>query len=392
MKSFKVLVAGGGAGGCSVAAKFASLPKGAVGIIDPAETHYYQPMWTLVGGGMKSLKDSSKPMSQVLPKNAVWIKDSVASFEPRENVVSLRNGEKVQYEYLVVALGMKLEYNKIEGLPEAFETPGVCSNYSANYVDKTFRSLKDFKGGNAIFTFPNTLIKCPGAPQKIMYIADEYMRKHGVRNNAEIFYNSSLGVIFAVKKYADALWKVVEERNINVNLRHELIEVKPDSKEAVFRLLEKPEETRTFQYSMLHITPPMGPPDAVKNSSELCEETGYLDLNKFTLQHKRFPNVFGIGDCTNLPIPKTAAAVAAQGNVLYQNMKSVMENSESKERYDGYTSCPLVTGYSKCILAEFDYDLSPLETFPLNQARESRTAFHLKKDVLPTLYWELFLR
>ncbi|KAK2712155.1 sulfide:quinone oxidoreductase, mitochondrial-like isoform X1 [Artemia franciscana] len=394
MKSFKVLVAGGGSGGCSVAAKFASLlPKGSVGIIESAETHYYQPMWTLVGGGMKSVKDSAKPMSEVLPKKAVWIKDSVASFKPKENTVSLSSGENVQYEYLVVALGIKLEYNRIKGLPEAFETPGVGSNYSTEYVDKTFQSLKDFKEGNAIFTFPNTPVKCAGAPQKIMYIADEYMRKHGVRDKANIYFNTSLGALFGVKKYADALWKIVEERKISVNLMHELVEVKPDTREAVFRLLNKPEETKTYKYSMLHITPPMGPPDAVKNSTDLCAESGYVDVDKYTLQHTRFSNIFGIGDCTNLPTSKTAAAIAAQGNILYQNMKCVMEKkSDSKEKYDGYTSCPLVTGYSKCVLAEFDYDGNPLETFPINQARESRLAFHMKKDIMPTLYWQLFLR
>ncbi|XP_047501361.1 sulfide:quinone oxidoreductase, mitochondrial-like [Penaeus chinensis] len=387
-KSYELVVVGGGAGGCATAAKFSSkLGKGKVAVIEPADMHYYQPMWTLVGGGMKTLENSGKPMSKVLPKKADWIKQRVVAFDPANNKVMTDDGQEINYQYLVVALGLQLNYNKIKGLPEAFETPGVGSNYSPLYVNKTFESLRNFKQGNAIFTFPATPIKCAGAPQKIMYIADEYLRKNGKRDKANILFNTSLGVIFGVKKYAEVLWEVVKERDLTVNLRHNLVEVKPDSREAVFQNLDNPEEFKTFEYEMLHVTPPMSSPDVLNQCTSLVDGAGYLNVKKDTMQHVDFPNVFGIGDCTSLPTSKTAAAVAGQVGVLRKNLSAVMAGKNPDSLYDGYTSCPLVTGYSKCILAEFDYDGNPLETFPINQAKERRTMFHLKKDFMPDMYW-----
>ncbi|KAK4310135.1 hypothetical protein Pmani_018274 [Petrolisthes manimaculis] len=344
-KSYKVVVVGGGAGGCATAAKFASkLGQGNVAVIEPADMHYYQPMWTLVGGGMKKLEDSGKPMSQVLPKKADWIKQRAVSFEPDNNTVTTQDGQQVQYEYLVVALGMQLNYHQIKGLPAAFETPGVCSNYSTLYVNKTLAALQNFRQGNALFSFPATPIKCAGAPQKIMYIAEEYFRKHGKRDQANIIYNTSLPVIFGIKKYADALWEIVKERNISVNLRHNLIEVKPDSKEAIFQNLDDPEDLKTYQYEMLHVTPPMSSPDVLRQCSQLVDAAGYLDVNKETLQHVRYPNVFGLGDSSNVPTSKTAAAVAGQVGVLGKNLSLVLKGDKPRHLYDGYTSCPLVTG------------------------------------------------
>ncbi|XP_069946797.1 sulfide:quinone oxidoreductase, mitochondrial isoform X2 [Cherax quadricarinatus] len=385
---YQLVVVGGGAGGCTMAAKFSSkLGKGKVAVIEPADMHYYQPMWTLVGGGMKKLEDSGKPMSKVLPKKADWIKQCVVSFDPKNNKVMTDDGQEVSYEYLVIALGLQLNYNQIKGLPDAFSTPGVCSNYSPLYVKNTLKSLENFSEGNAVFTFPATPVKCAGAPQKVMYISDEYFRKHGKRDKANIIYNTSLPVIFGVKKYADALWEVVKERNIKVNLRQNLIEVKPDSKEAVFQNLDKPEELTIYQYEMLHVTPPMSTPDVLRNCGLLVDATGFLNVNKETLQHTCFPNIFGIGDCTNVPTSKTAAAIAGQCGVLRKNLSLAMAGKLPASLYDGYTSCPLVTGYSKCIMAEFDMNGNPLETFPINQAKERRLMFHLKKDMMPHMYW-----
>lgn len=392
-QSYKLVVVGGGSAGCSIAAKFSSmLPEGNVAVIEPNNTHYYQPMWTLVGGGMKTLEDSGRPMGDVLPSKAQWIKDRVAEFHPQRNQLLTSSGEEIDYDYLIVAMGLQLNYHKVKGLPEALETPGVCSNYSPLHVGKTMEALRRFKEGNAIFTFPNTPIKCPGAPQKALYISEQYLRDHGKRDRATVMYNSSLGVIFGVEKYAEALKKIVKERDIQLNLLHELIEVKPDTKEAVFRILNQPEGTnKTFKYEMLHVVPPMSPPDVLVANKELTNGAGFLEVDPLTLQHVRFPNVFGTGDCTSLPTAKTAAAVAAQSNILYVNLCRFMKGQSLTEKYDGYTSCPLVTGYSKCILAEFDYKMQPLETLPVNQAKERRTSFFLKKQVMPLLYWKLML-
>jgi NADPH-dependent 2,4-dienoyl-CoA reductase/sulfur reductase-like enzyme len=223
-------------------------------------------------------------------------------------------------------MAFKFYFVQIPGLLDALETPGVGSNYSNQHVDKTWKALQEFKGGNAVFTFPNTPIKCAGAPQKIMYLAEKILRKEGRRDSARIEYHTPLPVLFGVKKYADALWKVVEERDINVSLRSNLVEVKPDKKIAVFQNLDKPEDAPTeVEYSLLHATPPMGPPDVLKNNKKLTDPAGFLDVNKETLRHVSYPNIFGVGDCTNVPCAKTGAAVAGQMGVLRRNLSAALE-------------------------------------------------------------------
>ncbi|GCB81331.1 hypothetical protein scyTo_0022158 [Scyliorhinus torazame] len=201
---------------------------------------------------------------------------------------------------------------QIKGLPDGFNDAKIGSNYSVNFVEKTWRALQDFREGNAIFTFPNTPVKCAGAPQKIMYLSEHYLRKRGKRSKANIIYNTSLPVIFGVKKYADVLLNIVKARDIIVNYRLNLIEVRTDKQEAVFETLDHPGETRTFQYEMLHVTPPMAAPDVIQKSV-LADAGGWLDVDKENLQHKKYSNIFGIGDCTNLPTSKTAAAVGKPG-------------------------------------------------------------------------------
>ncbi|XP_070546422.1 sulfide:quinone oxidoreductase, mitochondrial-like [Ptychodera flava] len=392
--SFKCLIVGGGAGGIAMAAKLArKLGKGQVGLIEPHENHVYQPMWTLVGGGLKKMEQSIRPQSDVMPKNCQWIADTAEKFDPDNNTVVTGKGHEVKYEYLILATGIQLNYHLIKGLPEGFKAdPQLCSNYSMFTAPKTFPAIQNFQGGNAIFTFPNTPIKCAGAPQKIMYLAEDYFRKNGKRDSANVIFNTSLGVIFGVKKYADRLTDVYKSRGITVNFKHNLIEVRPEKREAVFEVLESdPKETVTFNYDMLHVTPPMSGVDSVRNSA-LADENGYVDTVKETLQHKKYPNVFGIGDCTNVPTSKTAAAVAGQCGVLLRTISAVMKGKTPKPRYDGYTSCPLITGYGKAILAEFDFDGQPLETFPFDQGREMRTMYHLKKDIMPEIYWQMLLK
>uniref|UniRef100_A0A8C6UD26 Sulfide:quinone oxidoreductase, mitochondrial n=1 Tax=Neogobius melanostomus TaxID=47308 RepID=A0A8C6UD26_9GOBI len=389
---YKMLVLGGGSGGISMSARMKRL-FGAenVAVVEPSETHYYQPIWTLVGAGAKTSASSARHTASVMPAGVKWVKSKVQEINPENNTIRTDDGKEISYEYLIIALGLQLHFEKIKGLPEGFEHPKIGSNYSIQTVEKTWKALKDFKAGNAVFTFPNTPVKCAGAPQKIMYLSDAYLRKTGKRNEARVIYNTSLPVLFGIKKYADSLWDIVKQRDLQINLRQNLIEVRADKQEAVFENLDKPGETTVFEYEMLHVTPPMGPNLIVK-SSPLGDEAGWLDLDKDYLQHKKYPNVFGIGDCTNLPTAKTGAAVAAQSAVLSRTISMILKNQKPDKIYDGYTSCPLVTSYKSVILAEFDYNGQPLETFPINQAKESRIMYHMKADVMPHLYWHGLLR
>lgn len=395
--SCKVLVVGGGTGGCTMAAKFANKFRGSqdrVVVVEPNERHYYQPLFTLIGGGIKPLKSSYEPMEKVLPKDSKWVKDRVTKFDPESNTVTVGNGDTIQYEYLIVALGLQLHWNKIPGLVEGLEDPKVpvCSIYGPDTVEKVFGTIENTKNGAAFFTFPNSPVKCPGAPQKIAYIAEDYWRNKKKLRDISVTYNTALPVIFGVKKYADALWKVCEARNINVNVQTNLVEIRPSKNEAVFQNLKKPEELSTVKYSMLHVCPPMGPPDVLKNHSNLTNEAGFLNVDSQSLRHVKYPNIFGLGDCTNTPNSKTMAAIAAQSKVVYEHISSDISGKSTKEAYDGYASCPLVTGYGKCILAEFNYKLEPTETFPINQAKEYFIMYLMKKDFFPYLYWNWMLK
>lgn len=363
-------------------------------ILEPSDIHYYQPLFTLIGGGISSFQSSKKYMKEVLPQNVRWLKDSVIDFQPDINKVLTHNGDTIQYDIMIVALGLQLHWDKIPGLVEGLHDPDaqVCSIYGPDTVTQVYDKIKKTGPGSAIFTFPNSPVKCPGAPQKIAYITEDYFRKHNLRNNIDVVYNTALPVIFGVKKYADSLWGVCKERGITVNLQMNLLKIDPSKKQATFEKLGSPGETLVQKYSLLHVTPPMGPPKVLKEHPTITNEVGFLSVDPKTLRHTRYANIFGIGDCTNTPNSKTMAAIAAQGKVLYENILNDMAGKPMTMFYDGYASCPLVTGYNKCILAEFDYNLQPLETFPVDQGKEFYFMFLLKKYFFPFIYWHLMLR
>ncbi|MCS6873439.1 MAG: NAD(P)/FAD-dependent oxidoreductase [Pyrinomonadaceae bacterium] len=388
---YKVVIVGGGTAGITVAAQLRrKLGEDEIAIIEPSTKHYYQPLWTLVGGGIFPKENSEREEKDYIPDGVRWIQSRVTEFRPEENQVITDKNETITYEYLVVCPGIQINWDKVKGLKESLGKNGVCSNYAYETVDSTWENIQNLKEGIAVFTQPNTPIKCGGAPQKIAYLAEDYFRIHGVRDKIKVKFISGMPSIFSVKKYADALMKHCQETGIETLFKHNLTEIRPEKKEAVFINLDTNEEL-VQPYDMIHVTPPMGPPDFIKNSP-LADSAGWVDVDKSTLQHKKYPNVFGIGDASNLPTSKTGAAIRKQAPVLVKNLLSLMKGEPLTATYDGYTSCPLVTGYDSLILAEFDYDLNPRETFPFDQSKERYSMFLLKKYVLPPLYWYGMLR
>lgn len=388
----QIVIIGGGTAGITVAAR---LTRGwsntlDVAIVEPSEKHYYQPLWTLVGAGAAKKEATERPEASVIPRRAAWIRDAVAEIWPEKNSIRTRDGRTITYDWLVVAAGLKLYWDKIPGLSEAIGHDGVCSNYSFAYVDSTWEAIRTFRGGNAVFTNPSGAVKCGGAPQKIMYLADDWFRKSGVRGATNIIFASALPNIFAVEPYRKTLEQVVARKGIDCRFQHELIEVRGPSKEAVFRRLDTGEQV-TVPYDMLHVTPPMGPPEFIANSP-IADPHGWVEVDKGTLRHTRFPNVFSLGDCANLPTSKTGAAIRKQAPVVVRNLRDAIAGREPTARYGGYTSCPVVTGYGKLVLAEFNYDKQPEETFPVDQSRERWSMWLLKRYVLPIMYWHGMLK
>jgi len=390
---FKVLIVGGGTAGITTAARLMRESKAFkqdIAIVDPAETHYYQPLWTLVGAGVTDKKATGRDMKSVIPEGAVWIKDAVEAFDPENNEVVTVTGQKLTYDYLVVGAGIQINWDGIKGLNETLGKNGVCSNYSYEHVDYTWETIRNFKGGNAIFTHPNAPVKCGGAPQKIMYLAEDAFRNAGVRGKSNVIFGSANPAIFDVPKYRTVLEQVVDRKEIDARFRHNLIEIKGKTKEAVFENIDTG-EVETISFEMLHVTPPMEAPDFIKNSL-LADENGWVDVHKYTLQHKRYSNVFGLGDASSLPTSKTGAAIRKQAPVVVDNIMSLLHHRPLTAVYDGYTSCPVVTGYNRLVLAEFDYNKEPSESMPFNQGKERRSMYMLKKDLLPIIYWNGMLK
>ena len=388
----QVVIVGGGTAGITVAAR---LTKGwfnrlDVAVIEPSDKHYYQPLWTLVGGGVFRKEVTERSEASVMPKRAKWIRDAVKEFHPDESYLLTRDGQKITYDWLVVGAGIQINWDQIKGLKENIGKAGVCSNYAYQYVDSTWETLRNFQGGNAIFTQPSGAIKCGGAPQKIMYLAEDFLRKSGVRDKSHVIFASPGKQIFSIEKYRLALEKVVARKGIETRFRHDLIEIRPATKEAVFQQLDTGEEV-VLHYDMLHVTPPMSSPEFIARSP-LADTNGWVEAHKETLQHVRFPNVFALGDCSSLPTSKTGAAIRKQAPVVVRNLRAAMAGKPLTATYDGYTSCPVVTGYGSLILAEFDYNQQPAETFPFDQSKERWSMWLLKKYLLPVLYWQGMLK
>jgi len=392
-KHVSVLILGAGSAGISVAARLRnSAQPPEVAIIDPSEHHYYQPLWTMVGGGVVKKEVTQRPQADYIPDGVTWIRDAVAAINPDQRIVETTGGARYSYDQLVIALGIQLDWNKIDGLDGALGKDGIVSNYRYDLVDSTWQALQAFRGGNAVFTFPSTPIKCAGAPQKIMYLADDYLRRQGVRDKSRVIFGSAGAAIFGVAKYRQALEKVIAKKEIETMFRHDLIAVRPKSREAVFRHLDENRDV-VVNYDLLHVVPPQSAPDVIKKSPvAIAGAGGWVDVDKFTLQHTRYPDVFSLGDCSSLPCSRTGAAIRKQAPVLVENLLAYRAQQPLTARYDGYASCPLVTGYGKLILAEFDYDGKPAESFPFNQAQERYSMYALKVHGLPEMYWNGMLR
>jgi sulfide:quinone oxidoreductase len=391
---FQILVIGGGNAGLSLAALFLHKDVSLrVGIMEPSTKHYYQPAWTLVGGGAFDINDTIRNESDFIPDKATWIREYADQFIPDENKVISRNGTAYTYDYLVVAPGIQLNWNEVKGLKENLGKNGVCSNYTPETAPYTFECLKNYKGGPAIFTSPDTPVKCGGAPHKIMYLAADYFRNHNMLETSDIQYWSGGTRLFAIERYEKTLLDVVKRGHIKLNFRVRLTEIDGEKKIAKFIGIGDANKDQEYEvpYEFIHVTPPQSAPDFIRNSP-LANASGWVDVDKGTLQHNKYKNIFSLGDAAGLPTAKTGAAVRKQTPVVAENILSMMHQQPVKAVYNGYSSCPIITGYGKLVLAEFDYDNKPQETFPFDQSKERWSMYQLKKQVLPRLYWNAILK
>ncbi|MHA7831965.1 MAG: NAD(P)/FAD-dependent oxidoreductase [Flagellimonas sp.] len=416
MKShYQILIIGGGTAGIMTAGQLLKKNKKLdIAILEPAETHYYQPAWTLVGAGAYDFDKTAKPMAEVIPSGVDWVKDKATGFNPEKNMIATESSGDITYDYLVVATGLVMEPSMIKGLPEALEKGVVCSNYID--PEYTWETIRNFKKGNALFTQPTTPIKCGGAPQKIAYLAADYFRKNALMDSTNVIFATPGSVIFGVKEIRETLNKVIDRYGIHFKPFYAPKEIDVENRIVHFNHTA-PEENRCIinedndlgekmigdidiqvPFDMLHIAPPQAAPKFVRESV-LANESGWLDVDHYSMQHNKFANVFGLGDVAALPTAKTGAAVRKQVPIVVDNIMGLISGKTAgNHSYNGYSSCPLVTGYGKMTLAEFDYnnnfipDPKLKRMLVFNSAKEHWRLWMLKKYGLPYLYWNKMMK
>lgn len=388
----EVVIIGGGAGGIAVAASLLRRRPGLdIAIVEPRETHDYQPGFTFVGAGIFSSEQVRRSMSSVMPKSVTWVKTSAAMFEPESDRVLLADGSRLGYRLLVVATGNRLDFDAIDGLTATLGQNGVTSNYRYDLAPYTWQLVRGLQDGRALFTQPPMPIKCAGAPQKAMYLSCSEWEREGRLSNIDVEFHSAGTVLFGVPAYVPALQESVERYGIDVHLGSDLVAVDGSSKTAIFKS-GNGEIAREFD--MLHVTPPQKGCKIVADSM-LADATGYVEVDPETLRHKRFPNVMALGDAGNMPNAKTAAAVRKQAPVAAENALAILADRQPQMAYDGYGSCPLTVEKGKIVLAEFGYGGVLQPSFPswlIDGTRPSRLAWMLKKDLLPAIYWNAMLK
>lgn len=389
---------GGGTAGITVAARLRRRGVDDVAVIEPSPFHYYQPLWTLVGAGVAEEGETTRLESRVMPRGVRWIQDHAAEIDPESRVVTTDAGARVGYDFLVVAAGIELDWDGIPGAWEAIERADASTNYRADLAPRTWQLLQRFQGGDALFTAPTGPYKCGGAPQKAAYLAADHLRREGLAGASRVTLAWPPAEIFGVPEFAATLEAVIARYGMDVRYRHELVEVHAAEREAVFRVETGAGDTRTetLGYDFLHVVPPQQAPEFLRKSPLAvgnADPKGWVDVDAETLQHTRHPEVFALGDCAGAPASKTGAAVRKQAPVVVANLLAVMRDEALPARYDGYSSCPLVTGYGKVVLAEFDYTGRPHPTIPfVDTTRERHDMWLLKRYGLPFLYWHLMLR
>lgn len=390
----RIVIIGGGNAGISVAARLRIKGQDDIAVIEPSDKHYYQPLWTMIGGGQGNIKSTERPQASVMPQGVAWIKGAAEGVDPEKNEVRLSDGTVVSYDYLVVCPGIQLDWDKTPGLPEALKTPNVSSNYRFDLAPKTWQMIRHMKQGTAVFTMPTDPIKCGGAPQKIAYLAADHWRKEGVLDDIHVILVLPSPGMFGVKVFSDELEKVAAKYGIDVRFNSELTEVDGATQTATIRD-NSSGESEDIHYDIMHVVPKQSAPDWVKNSplADPDNPLGYVKVDKHTLQHTEYPNVFSLGDASSAPNSKTGAAIRKQAPVLVKNLLAAMEGRALSPTYEGYASCPLVTSQRSVLLAEFNYQMEPTPSIPVIDTTKPRfDMWVLKRYGLPFMYWNLILK
>jgi len=391
-----VVIIGAGAGGIATASSLLKRQGDLdIAVIDPRDTHDYQPGWTMVGGGVFSAESTRRTAESVIPKSCSWYQASAKFVQPDTQTVLLSDGNSVGYSRLVIAPGLVLNWGAIQGLEDTLGQHGVTSNYRYDLAPYTWSLVQEREKGNAVFVQPPMPIKCAGAPQKAMYLSADHWRRNHRLDSINVSYHSAGKVLFGVEDYVPELQRYIDLYGIDLCFEERLLSV--DGPQRTARFLKTTDEGQheiEVPFDMLHVVPPQSAPSFIAESG-LSNPEGWLDLDSETLQHKQFPTIFGLGDASGTPNSKTMAAVRKQAPVVAQNVVQTLHDHPLTAAYLGYGSCPLTVERGRIVLAEFGYGGTLQPSFPkwINDGtKATRMAWFLKAKQLPWLYWNGMLK
>ena len=406
----RIVIIGGGAAGISMASRLKrALSNPDITIIDPSDKHFYQPGFTLIGGGVYGKDDVWRKQEDCMPKGVKWVKDVVTLVHPTQNKVDTAHSGSIEYDFMVLAPGVKYDWDRIEGI--TYKTIGegnAHTIYDWRGAQLTWPAMQEFarKGGRGVFCDTYTKHKCGGAPKKISLLTWDNARKEGTTDRIDMHYYTGSKQLYDVPHFTPRLEEIYRERNIPVDMRCKLRAIDTHDKKAYFdqtvTLADGTESVKKIvaEYDFMHFLVPQCAPDFVRESGlswtvgNLAAD-GWAMADKETLVHKSYPNIICLGDCAGIPTSKTSAAIRKQLPVATANLVSLMEGGAPDVKYNGYAACPIVTEYGKVLMCEFDYDKKPQITFPLSlidMSRERWVAWLLKVYGLKPIYFELMLR
>jgi len=366
----KILILGAGAAGTALANRLTERLEGAsITLVDGRQAHWYQPGFSLIAAGLKPASYSISQTVDWLPSGVTLKQDWAANIDPEARKVALAGGETLSYDYLIIATGLTLDHDAIEGFTlDMVGENGIGALYAGpDYAAKTWKAASKFTedGGIGLFTRPATEMKCAGAPLKHTFLIDDLARKAGTRSKMDVRYMSNNKSLFGVPIVSEKVRMLFEDREIASDYSHVLTSIDAGSKRARF---DTPEGVVERDYDYIHVIPPQRAPDVVRQSglswADKWVDQGWVEVDKANLRHLRYPEVFALGDVAGVPKGKTAASVKWQVPVVEEHLVAQISGDTTDAAFNGYTSCPLITQVGRAMLIEFDYNNNLTPSFP----------------------------
>lgn len=390
----EVVIIGGGNAGISLAARLQRYGVKDVAVIEPKDHHLYQPLFSHIAGGRAQAQEAIRSQESVTPQGVTWIHDAAAGIDAAANTVTLASGSTVAYGQLVVCPGLQYDWDAVPGLAEAVHSPSGASHYEFELASKAWTLLRSMTSGTAVFTMPAGPIKCGGAAQKPMYLACDYWREQGLLDRIRVVMVQPYPTVFGVPEVDRELDRKIAEYGIELRTNSELVGVDAAGQTATIRDLAAG-TVENLHYDVLNAVPPQSAPDWLKATDlpAAGDTGGFVEVDRQTLRHLRYPNVWSLGDAAGTTNSKSGGALRKQTKVVAKNLAAARKGKRLPAKYNGYSVCPFTVSRDTVVFAEFDDRYRPMPTIPrVPTWNESKLSWVVDRDLFPKIYWNLILK